>query len=163
MLILEQQVYFIQMKEQGFHQEGIREGLTTYYYDNGVMQREGFFKAGLPDGIWTYWNSKGEKDFDFDLVLIQCGCFYEAVDDGAEFLNKHFKLKLHGANHYTAGFPEQGLGKYKKLLDQLNSTVKKYDIENAYVLSNANGKEHIVALSDTDNHQQDYEIGRAHV
>ncbi|WP_418302482.1 methyl-accepting chemotaxis protein [Lysinibacillus fusiformis] len=48
--------------------------------------------------------------------------------------------------------------KYKKLLDQLNATIKKYDIENAYVLSNANGKEHIVALSDTDNHQQDYEF-----
>ncbi|MCE4044603.1 methyl-accepting chemotaxis protein [Lysinibacillus fusiformis] len=52
------------------------------------------------------------------------------------------------------GSPE----KYKKLLDQLNATIKKYDIENAYVLSNANGKEHIVALSDTDNHQQDYEF-----
>lgn len=46
--------------------------------------------------------------------------------------------------------------KYKKLLDQLNTTVKKYDVENAYVLSKANGKEHIVALSNTDNHQQDY-------
>ncbi|MBL3728628.1 HAMP domain-containing protein [Lysinibacillus sp. HST-98] len=46
--------------------------------------------------------------------------------------------------------------KYKKLLDQLNATVKKYDVENAYVLSKANGKEHIVALSNTDNHQQDY-------
>ncbi|MEQ6857096.1 methyl-accepting chemotaxis protein [Lysinibacillus capsici] len=50
------------------------------------------------------------------------------------------------------GSPE----KYKKLLDQLNATVKKYDVENAYVLSKANGKEHIVALSNTDNHQQDY-------
>ena len=48
--------------------------------------------------------------------------------------------------------------KYQKVLDQLNATVKKYDIENAYVLSNANGKEHIVALSNTDNHQQDYEF-----
>ncbi|MFM9533112.1 HAMP domain-containing methyl-accepting chemotaxis protein [Lysinibacillus sp. IITD104] len=46
--------------------------------------------------------------------------------------------------------------KYKKLLDQLNATVKKYDVENAYILSKANGKEHIVALSNTDNHQQDY-------
>ncbi|MGG2073051.1 methyl-accepting chemotaxis protein [Lysinibacillus irui] len=46
--------------------------------------------------------------------------------------------------------------KYKKVLDQLNTVVKKYDIENAYVLSKANGKEHIVALSNTDNHQQDY-------
>lgn len=46
--------------------------------------------------------------------------------------------------------------KYQKVLDQLNTVVKKYDIENAYVLSKANGKEHIVALSNTDNHQQDY-------
>lgn len=46
--------------------------------------------------------------------------------------------------------------KYKKVLDQLNTVVKKYDIENAYVLSKAHGKEHIVALSNTDNHQQDY-------
>lgn len=46
--------------------------------------------------------------------------------------------------------------KYKKLLEQLNAAVKKYDIENAYVLSRANGKEHIVALSNTDNHHQDY-------
>lgn len=38
----------------------------------------------------------------------------------------------------------------------MNTTVKKYDVENAYVLSKANGKEHIVALSNTDNHQQDY-------
>ena len=38
----------------------------------------------------------------------------------------------------------------------MNAVVKKYDIENAYVLSKANGKEHIVALSNTDNHQQDY-------
>ena len=33
-----------QIKEQGFHQDGIKEGLTTYYYDDGTMQREGFFK-----------------------------------------------------------------------------------------------------------------------
>ncbi len=46
--------------------------------------------------------------------------------------------------------------KYKKILEQLNTAVKKYDIENAYILSRANGKEHIVALSNTDNHHQDY-------
>jgi len=56
-----------QIKEQGFHQGGIREGLTTYYYEDGVMQREGYFKNGLPDGVWTYWNTKRIKDFDFDF------------------------------------------------------------------------------------------------
>mgnify|MGYP006122500617 FL=1 len=61
-----------------------------------------------------------KKDFDFDLVLIQNGCFYEAVDDGAEFLNKHFQLKLYGVNHYSTGFPEGGLDEKKKLLDDMN-------------------------------------------
>ena len=56
-----------QIQEQGFHQDGIKEGLTTYYYKDGTMQREGFLKNGLPDGLWTYWNAKGEKDFDFDF------------------------------------------------------------------------------------------------
>ena len=56
-----------QIKEQGYHQSGIKEGLTTYYYEDGGMQREGFFKDGLPDRIWTYWNAIGEKDFDFDF------------------------------------------------------------------------------------------------
>ena len=56
-----------QIKEKGYHQIGIKEGLTTYYYKDGTMQREGFLKQGSPNGIWTYWNSKGEKDFEFDF------------------------------------------------------------------------------------------------
>lgn len=46
--------------------------------------------------------------------------------------------------------------KYEQLLTQLNGTVNKYDIENAYILSRSNGKEHIVALSNKDNYKEDY-------
>ncbi|MGE7947402.1 methyl-accepting chemotaxis protein [Lysinibacillus sp. NPDC093688] len=46
--------------------------------------------------------------------------------------------------------------KYDDILKELNETLKEYDIENAYVLSRANGKEHIVALSNKDDYQQDY-------
>ncbi|MGN4124431.1 methyl-accepting chemotaxis protein [Lysinibacillus sphaericus] len=46
--------------------------------------------------------------------------------------------------------------KYQKVLDNLNRTIKKYDIENAYVLSRANDKEHIVALSNEDSYKADY-------
>ncbi|MFF2293067.1 methyl-accepting chemotaxis protein [Lysinibacillus sp. NPDC058154] len=46
--------------------------------------------------------------------------------------------------------------KYEELLKVLNESLKKYDIQNAYVLSRANGKEHIIALSDKDNYQEDY-------
>ncbi|MBG9452661.1 hypothetical protein ABE61_00800 [Lysinibacillus sphaericus] len=46
--------------------------------------------------------------------------------------------------------------KYEDILKELNETLKEYDIQNAYVLSRANGKEHIVALSDKDDYQESY-------
>ncbi|MFB7159231.1 methyl-accepting chemotaxis protein [Lysinibacillus sp. NPDC056232] len=46
--------------------------------------------------------------------------------------------------------------KYDEILNELNDTLKEYDIENAYVLSRANGKEHIVALSNKVEYQEDY-------
>lgn len=46
--------------------------------------------------------------------------------------------------------------KYDEILNELNETLKEYNIENAYVLSRTNGKEHIVALSNKDDHQADY-------
>ncbi|MFC9539215.1 methyl-accepting chemotaxis protein [Lysinibacillus sp. NPDC056959] len=46
--------------------------------------------------------------------------------------------------------------KYDDLLKELNEALKEYDIQNAYVLSRANGKEHIVALSDKDDYQESY-------
>ncbi|MCS5638880.1 MAG: hypothetical protein NZ692_00750, partial [Candidatus Marinimicrobia bacterium] len=52
-----------QVKEQGFHLDGRRDGLTAYYYPDGVKQREGYYNSGFPEGVWTYWNSKGKKDF----------------------------------------------------------------------------------------------------
>ena len=78
-----------QIQEQGFHQDGIKEGLTTYYYKDGTMQREGFFKNGLPDGLWTYWNAKGEKDFDFDFGT---GLEHVALEDLAERESVFYKI-----------------------------------------------------------------------
>lgn len=46
--------------------------------------------------------------------------------------------------------------KYEDILKELNEALKEYDIQNAYVLSRANGKEHIVALSDKDDYQESY-------
>ena len=46
--------------------------------------------------------------------------------------------------------------KYDDILKELNEALKEYDIQNAYILSRANGKEHIVALSDKDNYQESY-------
>ncbi|WP_427108261.1 methyl-accepting chemotaxis protein [Lysinibacillus xylanilyticus] len=46
--------------------------------------------------------------------------------------------------------------KYEELLNALNETMNEYDIQNAYVLSRANGNEHIVALSKKDDYQEAY-------
>ncbi|MGE7935095.1 methyl-accepting chemotaxis protein [Viridibacillus arvi] len=46
--------------------------------------------------------------------------------------------------------------KYNELLSILNKKQKAFGVENTYVLSNSNGKEHIVALSNTDDQQDDY-------
>ncbi|MGG0658067.1 methyl-accepting chemotaxis protein [Rummeliibacillus pycnus] len=48
--------------------------------------------------------------------------------------------------------------KYDYLLNILNTAKDKHNIENAYVLSRADGKEHIVALSDTDKHNTAYKF-----
>lgn len=50
--------------------------------------------------------------------------------------------------------------KYEEILKELNETLKEYDIQNAYILSRANGKEHIVALSNKDNYQEDYTFSK---
>jgi len=46
--------------------------------------------------------------------------------------------------------------KYDDILNKLNESLTGYDVENAYFLSRANGKEHIVALSNNDEYQADY-------
>lgn len=48
--------------------------------------------------------------------------------------------------------------KYKTLLNTLNLAKKQQKIQNAYVLSRSNGKEHIVALSDSDSHNAAYKF-----
>ncbi len=61
-----------QIMEQGFHKNNIRDGLTTYYYENGNKKKEGNLSANVnqklskPEGVWTYWNKDGQVDFTFD-------------------------------------------------------------------------------------------------
>ena len=61
-----------QIMEQGFHKNNIRDGLTTYYYENGNKKKEGNLSANInqklskPEGVWTYWNKDGQVDFTFD-------------------------------------------------------------------------------------------------
>ena len=41
---------------------GKKEGLWTFWYDNGRKIKEGSFEDGKLEGVWTYWNQRGEKE-----------------------------------------------------------------------------------------------------
>lgn len=47
---------------------------------------------------------------------------------------------------------------YDVLLSKLNDAKAKHDVENVYVLSRSNGQEHIVALSETNSHNEAYDF-----
>jgi len=82
-----------------------------------------------------------------NFVITQFESSLEIVSNSIfEDLEKNDVIAADNGNHQ----------KYEQLLKQLNGTVNKYDIENAYILSRSNGKEHIVALSNKDNYKEDY-------
>ncbi|MGE7111953.1 methyl-accepting chemotaxis protein [Lysinibacillus sp. NPDC047702] len=82
-----------------------------------------------------------------NFVITQFESSLEIVSNSIfEDIEKNDAIAADNGNHQ----------KYEQLLKQLNSTVKTYDIENAYILSRSNGKEHIVALSNKDNYKEDY-------
>lgn len=78
------------------------------------------------------------KQFESTLEIVSNSIF--------EDIEKNDVIAADNGNHQ----------KYEQLLKQLNGTVNKYDIENAYILSRSNGQEHIVALSNKDNYKEDY-------
>lgn len=78
------------------------------------------------------------KQFESSLEIVSNSIF--------EDIEKNDVIAADNGNHQ----------KYEQLLKQLNGTVNKYDIENAYILSRSNGQEHIVALSNKDNYKEDY-------
>ncbi len=40
---------------------GKKDGLYTWWYDNGQKLGEGLYKDGKPDGLQTQWNRNGQK------------------------------------------------------------------------------------------------------
>tara|TARA_B100002051_G_C16287426_1_gene416439 strand:- start:111 stop:461 length:351 start_codon:yes stop_codon:yes gene_type:complete len=65
-----------------------------------------------------------KSEFGLDLVIIQCGYYFEIIEEDAEFFNRSFRFKLHncgGSRPYqVTGFPKNRwmLNKYKKLLSE---------------------------------------------
>ena len=49
---------------------GKKDGLWTYYYENGIKRVEGTYKDGKPDGIWTFWENNGLDKFEGEKQII---------------------------------------------------------------------------------------------
>jgi len=47
---------------EGEINNGLREGIWTYYYPSGQKKMEGTFRDGLKEGTWTYWKDNGQQD-----------------------------------------------------------------------------------------------------
>ena len=43
----------------GEYTEGVRNGLSSVYYDNGVKKMEGNYKDDKQVGIWQFYDRKG--------------------------------------------------------------------------------------------------------
>ena len=65
-----------------------------------------------------------KNDFNFDLVLVQIGFMFEAIEEDAIFLEEKFNFQLQGPGNTNTfditGFPLISLDKYKEQLDSMN-------------------------------------------
>ncbi len=43
----------------GTFKNGHREGIWTYWYENGKKRLEGLYKQGQKDSLWTFWYENG--------------------------------------------------------------------------------------------------------
>jgi antitoxin component YwqK of YwqJK toxin-antitoxin module len=46
------------------YQNGVKEGIETEYYNNGVKKAEGYYKKGMLDGYYKVYDKKGRFSFE---------------------------------------------------------------------------------------------------
>lgn len=50
-----------QLESTGYYKKDKKIDKWTYWHENGQLKCEGYFKDGYSSNNWKYWNSKGEK------------------------------------------------------------------------------------------------------
>ena len=65
-----------------------------------------------------------KQDFKLDLVILQIGFMFEAIEEDAIFLCDNFDCQLQGegksVSYEITGFPVSSLEKYKQDIDSMN-------------------------------------------
>jgi DNA mismatch repair ATPase MutS len=74
--------------------------------------------------IRKYIKDSLKEDFNYDLVLIQIGFMFEAIEEDAVLLSDNCDCMLQGKGKFVSyeitGFPVSALEEYKKILDSIN-------------------------------------------
>ena len=83
-----------------------------------------------------------KSEFGVELVIIQCGYFFEVIEEDAELFHRNFNFKLHhcgGCRPYqVTGFPKREwlLNKYLNILDERKinyAILEQIDVRDNYV------------------------------
>ena len=53
------------MSMVGTFENGFREGIWTYWYEDGQKRLEGAYRSGQKDSLWTYWYDNGIKATEY--------------------------------------------------------------------------------------------------
>jgi antitoxin component YwqK of YwqJK toxin-antitoxin module len=73
-----QEHYYVVLNAKGDY---VRDGLYTWYYENGKKKQEGFYRNGLQHGMGSAWYETGEKEYDISAKYGQldgvCTSWYE--------------------------------------------------------------------------------------
>ena len=49
---------------ENYNSKGERDGKSTWYYENGQLEREENYKDGIRDGKWTYYYENGQIEWE---------------------------------------------------------------------------------------------------
>ena len=65
--LIKQEVFHFTGKKSmiGTFKDGFREGIWTFYYENGIKRLEGTYRKGQKDSLWTYWYDNGVKATEY--------------------------------------------------------------------------------------------------
>jgi antitoxin component YwqK of YwqJK toxin-antitoxin module len=56
-----QEQYYVALNAKGAY---VRDGLYTWWYENGKKRQEGFYRNGVQHGVGSTWYETGEKEYD---------------------------------------------------------------------------------------------------
>lgn len=54
--------------EETIYNKQLKDGLMTYWYENGQKKKEGTYKDNNKNGKWTEWYENGQKEYEINFV-----------------------------------------------------------------------------------------------